>query len=559
MGSWNPGPGPTDGDDTFVDDGTDTVVDGGLGNDTFRVGAVLADRTLDIYGDAGDDELRLGVFEFYIDSTLRFFGGEGSDTVYSVYVIGSGSIELDMGAGDDLVRVWGVPDGGLTVTLGEGTDTIDVWRLGAPITIVDFEAGENGDVLQTIEILQQQVLNNAVNGNPFDNGDLLLVEQGDDVHLETRNSLTIAVFENVSFRDFTAYNFDGYNPFGSNSGTIEDDTIIGTDSEDLIYGFEGNDTIDGGLGSDRLFGGEGSDLLNGQDGFDQLFGGDGNDVINGGDQDDRIEGGNGNDVLSGGRQNDTIDGGAGDDVILGELGVDILYGGTGDDLVLGGNRDDQLFGEDGDDRTFGGNGNDVIDGGAGVDILRGGSQDDRLNGGADNDVAFGGTGRDDIAGGDGNDLLFGRGGFDVLNGGAGDDTLEGGIQADQFIFEGAFGNDTITDFAATNNAERINLSAVNAISDFQDLIDNHMSQVDANVVIDDGVGKHYHPVRRDALRSRRHRLCVLTQTIRVYRLLSASKSIVGVVPTIGSGQFGRSHSRTLGCLSCELQFSQACI
>ena len=37
-------------------------------------------------------------------------------------------------------------------------------------------------------------------------------------------------------------------------------------------------------------------------------------------------------------------------------------------------------------------------------------------------------------------------------------TLEGGLQADQFIFEDGFGNDTITDFASLNNAERIHLS-----------------------------------------------------------------------------------------------------
>ena len=226
----------------------------------------------------------------------------------------------------------------------------------------------------------------------------------------------------------------------------------------------------------------------GTNGADILEGSPYSDVIDGLGGSDTIDGGAGNDTLNGGRQNDTIYGGSGDDFILGELGADILYGGSGDDLVLGGNRDDQLFGEDGNDRTFGGNGNDTVDGGTGEDIVRGGSQDDVLNGGSGNDKVFGGTGRDNINGGDGNDLLLGRGGFDVLNGGAGDDILEGGIQADQFIFEDEFGNDTITDFAATNNAERINLSAVNAISDFQDLIDNHMSQIGADVVIDDGLG-----------------------------------------------------------------------
>ena len=247
-------------------------------------------------------------------------------------------------------------------------------------------------------------------------------------------------------------------------------TINGLEGNDRISGTRNADVLDGGVGDDTVFGGRGDDSLIGGDGSDNLFGGSGNDTIDGG------------------RQNDSIVGGAGNDTILGGLGADVLFGGTGKDLVLGGNRNDQLFGENGNDRVFGGNGDDQVDGGAGNDILRGGAQDDILVGNAGNDRAFGGTGSDVLSGGNGNDQLFGRGGFDILNGGAGDDLLEGGVQADQFIFAGAFGNDTITDFAATNNAERINLSAVGAISDFQDLIENHMNQVGADVVIDDGLG-----------------------------------------------------------------------
>ena len=135
-----------------------------------------------------------------------------------------------------------------------------------------------------------------------------------------------------------------------------------------------------------------------------------------------------------------------------------------------------------------GNDQDIVSGGDGRDIVRGGDGDDLISGDAGNDVMFGGTGRDTVEGGSGDDLLWGRGGFDILNGGAGDDLLEGGLQADQFIFEDGFGNDTITDFASLNNAERIHLADVTEITDFQDLIDNHLNQVGADVVIDDGLG-----------------------------------------------------------------------
>ena len=246
-----------------------------------------------------------------------------------------------------------------------------------------------------------------------------------------------------------------------------------------VDGVWGGFTIANGVVIENAQGGSGNDLIMGNEVGNVLDGGAGGDTI---------DGGAGNDVIFGGDQNDNLFGGDGNDQVLGQRGADFLYGGAGNDLVLGGNRNDRLFGEDGNDRVFGGNDQDIVSGGAGRDIVRGGNGDDLLNGDAGNDVMFGGTGRDLVNGGEGDDFLSGRGGFDILNGGAGNDTLEGGVQADQFIFEGAFGNDTITDFAATNNAERIHLSGVEAITDFQDLVDNHMSQVGADVVISDGLG-----------------------------------------------------------------------
>ena len=253
-------------------------------------------------------------------------------------------------------------------------------------------------------------------------------------------------------------------------GSNSDDILVGTAGNDLIAGEDGNDNIDGGLGNDSILGDAGNDMIDGAGGADFIEGGVGNDLILGGDQNDNLFGGDGNDQ------------------VLGQRGADFLYGGAGNDLVLGGNRNDRLFGEDGDDRVFGGNDQDTVSGGAGRDIVRGGDGDDLISGDAGNDVMFGGTGRDTVNGGEGDDLLWGRGGFDILNGGSGNDTLEGGLQADQFIFEDGFGNDTITDFASLNNAERIHLTEVTEITDFQDLIDNHLNQVGTDVVIDDGLG-----------------------------------------------------------------------
>ncbi|HJS79150.1 MAG TPA: calcium-binding protein, partial [Vitreimonas sp.] len=69
MGVWTPGPGPTDGNDTFVGDGTNEMADGGAGDDTLQ-------------GEGGNDTL---------------IGGLGADTLNG----GAGGDNLDGGVGAD--------------------------------------------------------------------------------------------------------------------------------------------------------------------------------------------------------------------------------------------------------------------------------------------------------------------------------------------------------------------------------------------------------------------------------------------------------------------------
>ena len=85
----------------------------------------------------------------------------------------------------------------------------------------------------------------------------------------------------------------------------------------------------------------------------------------------------------------------------------------------------------------GNSGDDTLIGSFGNDTLRGDQGDDSLNGGSGTDLLIGGVG---------NDTLSGSSGNDVINGGAGNDLLFGGSDLDRFVFTGAFGNDTITDF-----------------------------------------------------------------------------------------------------------------
>ncbi|MBD3663793.1 calcium-binding protein [Sulfitobacter aestuariivivens] len=297
-----------------------------------------------------------------------------------------------------------------------------------------------------------------------------------------------------------------------------DDVIGGSSRNEEFYGASGNDTIAGGAGDDFVSGGPDQDLLRGDSGDDTVRGASGNDVV---------LGGAGADFLYGGQGADTLRGGVGNDDLAGEDGNDVLAGNAGNDTLWGGNGNDWLIGEDGFDRLFGGFGQDRLEGGlqadnlfgdAGVDTLLGGAGFDRLEGGDNNDLLYGGTEGDALFGETGNDLLYGQSGADRLFGGVGNDRLDGGtdndrllggagfdtligstgndvmagnFNADRFVFAdfgGGFGQDTITDFAATNDFERIDLSRVTTIVNLFDLLSNHTTQTGANVVIDAGGG-----------------------------------------------------------------------
>jgi len=67
-----------------------------------------------------------------------------------------------------------------------------------------------------------------------------------------------------------------------------DDTFLGTDAGEAVFGGKGNDTIFGLGGNDLLVGGSGNDTLNGGDGDDVLIGLGGSDVLIGGRGADRF-------------------------------------------------------------------------------------------------------------------------------------------------------------------------------------------------------------------------------------------------------------------------------
>ena len=74
-------------------------------------------------------------------------------------------------------------------------------------------------------------------------------------------------------------------------GDNTNETIEGTDEDDVIHGGQGRDTIHGKGGQDTICGGQDNDTI---------YGGDGRDWLSGGGDRDTLHGGKGGDFLTGG-------------------------------------------------------------------------------------------------------------------------------------------------------------------------------------------------------------------------------------------------------------------
>ena len=407
-------------------------------------------------------------------------GGNLGDTIYGHG--GNTGTYLDGWLG------WANPTA-LTLYDGGGTDLIDLstetahQRLDLREEAISDVNGLTGNLV----IARGAVIENATTGSGDDrvygNGanNVLLVGAGND------EAWGGAGFDWIEGGD-GADNLWGGDQADNLFGQAGNDVLHGDAGNDRLFGGDGNDRLVGGTGDDVLWGEAGDDLLEGGEGADRLYGGPGDDILYGGDGDDEIWGGPQEDLLYGGAGDDILRGDAGFDTLYGDEGNDVLWGGAQADNLFGGAGDDTLHGEDGFDRLFGGDGNDLLFGGTGPDALFGDDGNDTLNGGDGDDRLLGGQGNDRLEGGAGDDTLEGGAGFDVLIGGVGNDILTGNFNADTFVFADGHGDDVITDFEATNPFEKIDLSAVTAIDDFDDLVADHMSQVGPDVLIETGGG-----------------------------------------------------------------------
>jgi Ca2+-binding RTX toxin-like protein len=351
--------------------GTDNNDDlfGGQGNDTLN-GSAGDDR---LFGEQGNDNLIGGYGSDYLT------GGAGNDIFALQYFTGAFN-NIDQDVVSDFVR---------------GQDKIDLRSLG----ISDL-----GTILA--------LTNNDINGSAVITTQYYSLNGSYSLRLNGINRSTLSA-ANFIFNT-----------------SIINESKIGTDVSDDLFGGQGNDTLNGSAGDDRLFGEQGNDNLIGGYGSDYLTGGAGNDIFalqyftgafNNTDQDvvsDFVRGQDKIDLRSLGISdlgtilaltNNDINGSAVittqyyslngsyslrlnginrstlsaanfifNTSIINEskIGTDVsddLFGGQGNDTLNGSAGDDRLFGEQGNDNLIGGYGSDYLDGGYGSDVLAGGA------------------------------------------------------------------------------------------------------------------------------------------------------------------------------------------
>ena len=171
------------------------------------------------------------------------------------------------------------------------------------------------------------------------------------------------------------------------------DTLVGSEQQDLINVSAGNDVVDGRGGFDTIFL-HSAGVVDFRAGT--LTSASGNmafsnvEAVQGSSFADRLVANDtGNQILLGGAGNDTILGGAGNDDLRDDQDIR-------DDRPIGPTGDDSISGGAGDDSIIVSRGNDTVDAGAGNDVIIVDSPAVNKGAGADTDLIDGGDGIDTL-------------------------------------------------------------------------------------------------------------------------------------------------------------------
>jgi Ca2+-binding RTX toxin-like protein len=340
------------GSDYIVARGGNDLICGGGGDDWIKAGPgndkVMGQGDIDqIWGDGGHDRIWGGRGPAEI-----LFGGRGNDRLYGGpgtedYLYGGpGDDLLDGGGGEDLARFEDSPRG-IKADLKAGTVT-----------------GHGRDRVVSIETVYGSPFDDTLYGD--DGANTLAGGPGDDlVYGLGGNDRFRSGWGGVDLLDGgggvdTANYFLSWDPVHADLaageavtsgvdtlvgitnlvGSKYDDTLIGNDQDNLIFGSRGNDDMDGGGGTDTVA------FL---DSYEVVV-----DLVEGTAIEERFS-----DALT---NFENVIGSGFSDTIIGDDGANAIWGDSGDDNLTGAGGDDLLIGERGTDSVNGGNGSDACDG-----------------------------------------------------------------------------------------------------------------------------------------------------------------------------------------------------
>lgn len=429
-----------DGNDTLNGGGGKDALHGEGGNDVLNASLNAQDAFL--YGEAGDDILNGNGN----DDVLR--GGDGADVLYG----NDGKDFLNGDAGDD----WMVGGDGADDAFdgGDGIDTIDYSASGAGVTInLTVPAGRflpdegeggtaDGDVAVNVENILGSAFNDVLTGdganNAFEGGagaDALIGGAGNDTVSYRTSNAGVSIHLLLGTASGGHAQGDSLSGFENVIGSAFNDTLIATNTANIIDGGAGADAMTGGGGGDRYYvdnagdtvgetAGGGVDIVYAMANWTLAAGAEveqiranylsGPGLVLGGNE--LVQ------VMIGGVSGDDLSGGGGADVLLGMAGNDTLRGGVGALNQLQGGLGDDLYVLDVNDTVveLAGEGVDTIETVLGVRTIAANVENLTYTG-AGAFIGIGNALANVITGAGGNDNLSGRGGNDSLVGGAGVD------------------------------------------------------------------------------------------------------------------------------------------
>ena len=332
-----------DGNDRIFGGSGDDTIFGGEGDDTVRTrngDSVVTDLEGDneIEGGFGDDVITTGPGD---DNIEGLFGedvirsGAGNDVLISnifneTFLEAPGAALLDAGLGNDTLFGAQRDD---TLLGGEGDDLLfallelpkvvdggegeDQFRIGLDQTFRIDIFGQEDRLINQQDFFEDRI---AVQFD-FSANRVTDLQTGEMLHeFDAIDGVErIIIQRDAEFQEFRAEDGQTINT------QVEQDVVIGTDTDDSITATRGGTDIFGGAGDDTLIGGGSAlELPDGTVLVNALFGGAGDDQIFGGTF---VDGGEGVDIINSGIGSDTVIADAADLLVDGgRLGNDLIDG-----------------------------------------------------------------------------------------------------------------------------------------------------------------------------------------------------------------------------------------